>query len=207
MCKSIKDSRVGSKLISESKPDWNIGKNQVPILYWLFPSFWWFLGILDVYILLSVYFFFISWKISRFFGLSFSLFRFFLLFSGLCFKIFRFFVDFYFQKVKLRWFFWIFKKFEAGTVGSRARNWDGPSLTKGSKTKTTPKMKKTQMRIESWFWRKRGTTEPNQNQSLEKIRVINLGFTNLGNAPRTKELTNNAIYNWPTRMIGVSGEI
>jgi hypothetical protein len=29
----------------------------------------------------------------------------------------------------------------------------------------------------------------------------------LGNAPRTKELTNNAIYNWPTRMIGVSGEI
>jgi hypothetical protein len=33
-------------------------------------------------------------------------------------------------------------KFEAGLVGSRERNWDGPSLTIGSKkTKTTPKMK------------------------------------------------------------------
>jgi hypothetical protein len=32
-------------------------------------------------------------------------------------------------------------KFEAGTVGFRARNWDGPSLTIGSKTKTTLKMR------------------------------------------------------------------
>jgi len=32
-------------------------------------------------------------------------------------------------------------KFEAGLVGSRERNWDGPSLTIGSKTKTTPEMK------------------------------------------------------------------